>query len=227
MASYPNSGGIAKVLVVGNVATGKTSVIKRYVRNSFTADYQTTIGVDFAFKRVTTDGVDINVQLWDIAGQERFAGLSRIFYTHAVAAVIVYDIMDRDSYESAVKWKQDIDAKVFLPSGAKIPVLLLANKSDLISEGSTAAVSDGEMDNLCKEHQFFAAYKCSAKTGENIKEACSALVTQIVKNNKKELEKAEQEKESRRSESVSDRPAIKLEGSDSNTPAAAPTGCCS
>jgi len=227
MASYPNSGGIAKVLVVGNVATGKTSVIKRYVRNSFTADYQTTIGVDFALKRVTTDGVDINVQLWDIAGQDRFAGLSRIFYTHAVAAVIVYDMMDRDSFESAVKWKQDIDAKVFLPSGTKIPVLLLANKSDLVSEGSSPAVSDTDMDALCKEHQFFSAYKCSAKTGENIKEACSALVSQIVKNNRRELERAEQEKESRRSESVSDRPAIKLEGADKDGPAPAPTTCCS
>lgn len=80
---------------------------------------QTTIGVDFALKRVQTEGTDINVQLWDIAGasslpclplqplcdrthltptttgQERFAGLSRIFYTHAVAAVIVFDLFDR------------------------------------------------------------------------------------------------------------------------------------
>ena len=89
---------------------------------------QTTIGVDFALKRVQVDQTDINVQLWDIAGQERFAGLSRIFYTHAVAAIIVFDLFDIKSFESAVNWKQDIDAKVFLPSGDPIPVLLLANK---------------------------------------------------------------------------------------------------
>ena len=114
--------------MVGNVATGKTSVINRFARNKFSKDYQTTIGVDFALKKVKAGGAELNVQLWDIAGQERFAGLSRvrahshtrhsaspgtpsfistlprphsslllccrrqIFYTHAVAAIIVYDI---------------------------------------------------------------------------------------------------------------------------------------
>lgn len=68
--------------------------------------------MEFALKRVQVDGADINVQLWDIAGQDRFAGLSRIFYTHAVAAIIVFDLFDRRSFESAVNWKQDIDAKV-------------------------------------------------------------------------------------------------------------------
>jgi hypothetical protein len=58
---------------------------------------------------------ELNVQLWDIAGQERFAGLSRIFYTHAVAAIIVYDVTSRETFDSVIKWKQDIDAKGQLP----------------------------------------------------------------------------------------------------------------
>lgn len=66
------------MLVVGNVATGKTSVINRFARNKFSKDYQTTIGVDFALKRVKVGSTELNVQLWDIAGQERFAGLSRV-----------------------------------------------------------------------------------------------------------------------------------------------------
>lgn len=116
--------------------SGKTSVINRFARNKFSKEYQTTIGVDFALKRVKAGGAELNVQLWDIAGQERFAGLSRvkqplitshhtaalhshyrsahcsllpsarllngcwccqIFYTHAVAAVIVYDITARSA----------------------------------------------------------------------------------------------------------------------------------
>jgi len=185
----PYSGGIAKVLVVGNVATGKTSVIKRYVRNTWSGDYQTTIGVDFALKRVQVDGTDINVQLWDIAGQERFAGLSRIFYTHAVAAIIVFDLFDIKSFESAVNWKQDIDAKVFLPSGDPIPVLLLANKADLLSEENKPCVTDEQMQAFVDEHKFFKGFKCSAKTGDNIKKACKTLVAQIVKNHESEREK--------------------------------------
>ena len=66
------------MLVVGNVATGKTSVINRFAKNKFSKDYQTTIGVDFALKRVRMGSSELNVQLWDIAGQERFAGLSRV-----------------------------------------------------------------------------------------------------------------------------------------------------
>jgi small GTP-binding protein len=74
----PTSGGIAKVLVVGNVATGKTSVINRFARNKFSKDYQTTIGVDFALKRVRAGGGELNVQLWDIAGKE----INQTHYPH-------------------------------------------------------------------------------------------------------------------------------------------------
>jgi len=187
-----SSGGIAKVLVVGNVATGKTSVINRFVRNKFSKDYQTTIGVDFALKRVRVNNTDINVQLWDIAGQERFSGLSRIFYTHAVAAIIVYDLFQRDSFEAVIKWKKDIDAKVFLPSGAKIPVLLLGNKCDLL-ESSQAQLTDLEIDHIAKEHQFYAQFKCSALSGYNIKEACTHLVHKIAQNNLTEMRPPEPE----------------------------------
>jgi small GTP-binding protein len=114
------------------------------VRDEFSHDYQTTIGVDFSLKRVTAQGLDINVQLWDIAGQERFSGLSRIFYTHAVAAVICYDLFDKASLMSAAKWKKDIDSKVFLPSNEPIPVLLLGNKV------FTMKMRDDDQDSVIK-----------------------------------------------------------------------------
>jgi len=221
----PPTGGIAKVLVVGDVATGKTSVIKRYVRNTFSKDYQTTIGVDFALKRVNTNGTDMNVQLWDIAGQERFSGLSRIFYTHAVAAIIVYDLFQRDSFESAAKWKKDIDQKVFLPSGAPIPVLLLGNKDDLISESAQPEVTDEEIEHFVKLHKFYAHFKCSAKTGHNIKTACHHLVLQIAENNKTERAKEEDsekepepDKGASQTVSLDDQQTAKAEGGG---------GCCS
>jgi hypothetical protein len=60
----------------------QTSVINRFAKNKFSKDYQTTIGVDFALKRVRMGASELNVQLWDIAGQERFAGLSRVGREH-------------------------------------------------------------------------------------------------------------------------------------------------
>jgi small GTP-binding protein len=152
-------------------------------------DYQTTIGVDFALKRVRMGTSELNVQLWDIAGQERFAGLSRIFYTHAVAAIIVYDVTSRDTFDSVLKWKQDIDAKVFLPSGAKIPVLLLGNKSDLLTgeQAQPPCVSADELRAFVAQHDFFASAECSAATGHNVKESCINLVTKIHQNNQTEM----------------------------------------
>jgi len=223
MAGYsaPPTGGIAKVLVVGDVATGKTSVIKRYVRNTFSKDYQTTIGVDFALKRVTTNGTEMNVQLWDIAGQERFSGLSRIFYTHAVAAIIVYDLFQRDSFESAAKWKKDIDAKVFLPNNQPIPVLLLGNKSDLISETAQPEVTDEEIEDFVKLHKFYAHFKCSAKNGHNIKTACHHLVLQIAENQKEIAVDPEKEQ----SEDKPSAPVVL--GGESPKKGEGGSGCCS
>lgn len=180
---------IAKILVVGDIATGKTSVIKRYVRNTFSADYKTTIGVDFALKKVHVEGVDLNVQLWDIAGQERFSGLSRIFYAHAVAAIVVFDLFHRETFDNVIKWKQDIDTKVFLPSGAKIPVILVGSKSDLLEE-KTAAVSDEEIERFAKQNNFLATFKVSALSGANVKQACHFLIEEVARNNKKEAQLA-------------------------------------
>jgi len=128
-----------------------------------------------------------------VAGQERFAGLSRIFYTHAVAAIIVYDITARDTFDSVLKWKQDIDAKVFLPSGARIPVLLLGNKSDLLDEGMQPCIPPEDLDSFLSTNQFYAHFLCSAKTGVNVKEACTHLVAKIHANNQSEMITAENE----------------------------------
>jgi GTPase SAR1 family protein len=64
----------------------------------------------------------------DLAGQDRFQGLARIYYRDAVGAFVVFDVMSRRSFESAKRWKEDIDQKVFLRDGARIPVVLLGNK---------------------------------------------------------------------------------------------------
>lgn len=75
-----------------------------------------------------------------------------------MAAIIVYDVTSRETFDSVLKWKQDIDAKVFLPSGAKIPVLLLGNKSDLLSPetGVQSCVPPDELKRFVEQNGFFA-----------------------------------------------------------------------
>merc|ERR1719420_2009997 len=120
-----------KVLVVGDIGTGKTSIIKRFVHNIFSMHYKSTIGVDFALKVINWDAnTVVRLQLWDIAGQERFGNMTRVYYRDAAAAFVVFDLTRRTTFEAVRKWKEDLDSKVITTDGAKIPTILLANKSD-------------------------------------------------------------------------------------------------
>ncbi|KAG0329867.1 rab32, member RAS oncoprotein [Dissophora globulifera] len=143
-----------KILVIGDLGTGKTSIIKRYVHNIFSMNYKSTIGVDFALKLIqwSPDTV-VRMQLWDIAGQEKFSGLTRVYYKEAVAALVVYDVTRPKTFEAVPKWKSDLDSKVSLPGGEPIPVVLLANKIDLQEQGA-ASLNAEDMDAFCEENGF-------------------------------------------------------------------------
>ncbi|KAA0202538.1 hypothetical protein HAZT_HAZT006786, partial [Hyalella azteca] len=118
-----------KILVIGELGTGKTSIIKRYVHQFFSQHYRATIGVDFALKVVSWDAnTVIRLQLWDIAGQERFGNMTRVYYKEAVGAFIVFDVTRAQTFDCVSKWKNDLDTKVTLPNGSPIPTVLLANK---------------------------------------------------------------------------------------------------
>lgn len=118
-----------KILVIGELGTGKTSFIKRYVHQFFSQNYRATIGVDFALKVLHWDqNTIVRLQLWDIAGQERFGNMTRVYYKEAVGAFIVYDVTRNATFDCVSKWKQDLDSKVQLPDGSPIPCILLANK---------------------------------------------------------------------------------------------------
>ncbi|KAL5493160.1 hypothetical protein EMCRGX_G014298 [Ephydatia muelleri] len=169
-----------KVIVVGNPGTGKTSIIKRYVHGFYSSQYKATIGVDFALKVIQLDeSTVIRLQIWDIAGQERAGTMSRVYYKEAVAAFIVFDITRQKTFEDVKSWKCDVDQKVFLPDDKPVPVILLANKWDLISESFLG--KDAQMlDNFCKENGFAAWFKTSAKENIGLEEAAMALVHKIL-----------------------------------------------
>ncbi|XP_021932081.1 ras-related protein Rab-32 isoform X3 [Zootermopsis nevadensis] len=170
-----------KILVIGELGTGKTSIIKRYVHQFFSQHYRATIGVDFALKVLNWDAnTIIRLQLWDIAGQERFGNMTRVYYKEAVGAFVVFDVTRAATFDAVVKWKQDLDAKVQLPDGTSIPCVLLANKCDQQKEGIVNSPS--KMDEYCKDWGFTAWFETSAKENINIEDAARSLVTRILQN---------------------------------------------
>ena len=119
-----------KLITLGNSTVGKSSFMIKYIDNSFTFNYTTTLGVDFKQKKIKLkNGKDVRLRIFDTAGQERYRALTKMFYKDANAAVLVYDITRKDSFEEIQNyWSNQI--KESSPPG--IILAVAANKSDLI-----------------------------------------------------------------------------------------------
>lgn len=165
-----------KVLVIGDYGVGKTSIIRRYTEGYFSANYKLTIGVDFALKNIEFEDNKIALQLWDIAGHERFGHMTHVYYKYAIAAIIVYDLGRPATFESVIKWHRDLNEKVMLANEEPVPVILLANKCDLNPDD----VDKEALDKYCQENGFSAWFATSAKEDQNINEAMGFLVKQIL-----------------------------------------------
>ena len=179
--STEDGSSLYKVLVVGNGAVGKTSIIRRYVANIFQLSTKGTIGVDFALKLVQREGGrQITLQIWDVAGQERYGQMTRVYYQGAVAAFVCFDIHNDDSFKAVSKWKGDVDSKVFLPNGSPIPCILLANKCD--KGPLTDRYSAEDMDRFCADNNFLCWFETSAQADIGITPAFDRLIEGIAAN---------------------------------------------
>ncbi|XP_077341147.1 ras-related protein Rab-38 [Lithobates pipiens] len=168
-----------KILVIGDLGVGKTSIIKRYVHQNFSPHYRATIGVDFALKVLSWDSdTVVRLQLWDIAGQERFGNMTRVYYREAVGAFIVFDVTRPATFEAVTKWKEDLDSKLTLSNGVPVSTVLLANKCDQGKDGFRNNLT--KMDQFCREHGFVGWFETSAKENINIDEASRCLVKHII-----------------------------------------------
>ncbi|RXN06851.1 ras-related Rab-38-like protein [Labeo rohita] len=167
-----------KILVIGDLGVGKTSIIKRYVHQTYSTNYRATIGVDFALKVLNWDSETVRLQLWDIAGQERFGNMTRVYYREAMGALIVFDVNRPTTFEAVSKWKEDLDSKLILSNGQSIATVLLANKCDQNRDFLTN--NSLKMDQYCKENGFVGWFETSAKDNININEAANFLVKHII-----------------------------------------------
>lgn len=166
-----------KVLVVGDSTVGKTSLLNRYVHDVFGKDYKATMGVDFALKVVQwSDTEMVRLQLWDIAGQERFTSMTRLYYKQASACIVMFDLTSHDSFRSCQMWKNDLDDKVTLPNGEPVPCILLANKCDL----SPWALTREQIDKFSKENNFIGWTETSIKENKNVNESMRVLIERMM-----------------------------------------------
>eukprot|EP00922_Rhytidocystis_sp_ex-Travisia-forbesii_P037194 GHVS01055427.1.p1 GENE.GHVS01055427.1~~GHVS01055427.1.p1 ORF type:complete len:211 (+),score=18.73 GHVS01055427.1:120-752(+) len=150
-----------KLVFLGEQAVGKTSIITRFMYDTFDNNYQATIGIDFLSKTLSLENRTVRLQLWDTAGQERFRSLIPSYIRDSSAAVVVYDVTQRSSFLSTTKWIEDVRAE----RGHDVIIALVGNKTDLTDKRQ---VSFDEGQQKAQEHEVMFL-ETSAKAGFNIK----------------------------------------------------------
>ena len=157
---------IFKVIVVGDAAVGKTSLMFRFVHGTFQKDYKMTIGVNFATKLVNLDSTKVKLSIWDTAGQERFHFLLPSYYDGSSGGLVVFDVTRRESFTNLPKWLEQIRGKT-----GNIPLLIIGNKADL---EDLRAVTQEEAKEFAQQYNVVYT-ETSAKTGDNVNDVFTAL----------------------------------------------------
>ncbi|KAG2211786.1 hypothetical protein INT46_007970 [Mucor plumbeus] len=150
-----------KLVFLGEQSVGKTSLITRFMYDTFDNTYQATIGIDFLSKTMYLDDRTIRLQLWDTAGQERFRSLIPSYIRDSSVCVVVYDITNRNSFLNTSKWIDDVRAE----RGIDVIIVLVGNKTDL-NDKRQVTVDEGE--KKAKEYNIMFI-ETSAKAGYNVK----------------------------------------------------------
>lgn len=164
----------ARVVVIGDAQVGKTSILNQLVEHTFNPYEQTTVGTNYQLYVADVDGVKIEIQIWDTAGQEKFRSLSPIYYRNAVAAVAVYDQTDRSSFEHLDKWIHSFTEV----AGMNTIIAIAGNKCDL---ADLLQVSYTEAEGWAKSHNYLIE-QTSAMTGLGIRNLFQRLAEEILKN---------------------------------------------
>ncbi|EAY06773.1 small GTP-binding protein, putative [Trichomonas vaginalis G3] len=169
-----------KVVMIGSVSVGKTAIANRLQFKRFDEEYQPTVGAGYIPYRTTYDGKDIELQIWDTAGMERYKSLGSIYYRDANAAIIVYDQTSNESAESLESWLENFRQTVKTPCY----IAIAGNKEDLPNK----VVPPEKIKDWASQNGF-DFYITSAKDGTGVNEMFNAMVKYLVKSNKEEATK--------------------------------------
>ncbi|KAH3761332.1 GTP-binding protein yptV1 [Pelomyxa schiedti] len=161
-----------KVLIIGDSAVGKTTLLMRYCENRFDISYIATIGVDFKTKTVPMGEKNYMMQIWDTAGHERFRTITSSLYRDCMGIVLVYSIEDENSFYSVKQWVHEITQNV----GTNVSIVLVGNKSDLVDRRAVQTQSGEELAELFQ----LPFFETSAKTAHNVEAVFMTLLLAII-----------------------------------------------
>jgi small GTP-binding protein len=163
-----------RVVTIGDSSVGKTSIVKKFVRDAFDPTEKNTVGALYDTFTDTVDGRDIEVQIWDTAGQEQYRALSPVYFRSAAAALLVFDITNRLSFENLDEWLIS-----FRNAGTtQAAILLIGNKADL---EDARKVQKFEGRDWADRHDC-DYFETSARAGTGIRELFREVVVKLTGN---------------------------------------------
>ncbi|XP_065007069.1 ras-related protein RHN1-like isoform X3 [Musa acuminata AAA Group] len=156
MATTGNSSINAKLVLLGDMGAGKSSLVLRFVKGQFLEFQESTIGAAFFSQMLAVGDATVKFEIWDTAGQERYHSLAPMYYRGAAAAIIVYDISSSESFERAKKWVQELqkqanrDATIL--GNPNMVRALAGNKCDLEDKRKVTTEVDPLQTDITRVH---------------------------------------------------------------------------
>jgi len=165
---------VFKIILVGDYGVGKSTSIHRFVENKFKANYVPTLGVQVTKKSIMVNGHNIDLMIWDLAGQDRYAMVRQRFYANTEGILMLYDITRLSSLKNIKKWNAEVSRFV-----KNIPIILIGNKIDLLEQRE---VRNADVKRFLAENNIniHLKIKTSAKDGVNTENAFHFLVKRIM-----------------------------------------------
>jgi Ras-related protein Rab-7A len=169
-----------KMCIFGDGGVGKTTLINRYITGKYSEDYQMTIGVDFYIKNINVEGINVNLQIWDFAGERQFKKLLPNYVIGASGGIFMYDISRFSSLINLEEWLK-ILRKAPDEEHHYFPLLLVGGKADLELEGKRVTEREYAYEHG-KKYNLFEGMECSSKTGLNVELIFETLARKMLVN---------------------------------------------
>eukprot|EP01091_Cochliopodium_minus_P018754 TRINITY_DN7687_c0_g1_i1.p1 TRINITY_DN7687_c0_g1~~TRINITY_DN7687_c0_g1_i1.p1 ORF type:complete len:177 (-),score=26.81 TRINITY_DN7687_c0_g1_i1:99-629(-) len=165
-----------KMAILGDSNVGKTSIAIRFVKNEYYPSLDGTIGASFLTKSVTIGEETAKLQIWDTAGQERYRSLTPMYYRGALAALVVFDVSNLDSFKRCKEWINELKED---PSCKDILIVLVGNKCDIEKR-----VISKEQAEVFANEENIAYFDTSAKDNINIDLAFNHIAEKLINQKK-------------------------------------------
>ncbi|KAL0477274.1 Ras-related protein Rab [Acrasis kona] len=164
---------ILKLLLIGDSAVGKSSILIQFTDDAFDEDIGTTIGVDFKVKYLNVFQKRVKLTIWDTAGQERFRTLTSSYYRGAQGVIMVYDVTNKESFLNLNNWIKEVDSYATYEDHIK---LLVGNKIDLADQRQ---VTKQMGEKFARDHNM-VFIECSAKTRVGVEQTFEEIARKIL-----------------------------------------------